>query len=268
MAAHTKTAKAPRKRATGPARAQESKPVAVVEETPTEKPAFQPVKLSAGSTGMTIPEDKAQAIAAMHIAGVPITRICEEVGVSYHTAAALIRNRPELLDMARDVTAKNWKTLAALGTAQLVDRLPQMKDQALSVLAAIATEKAELLAGGATSRVEIIAAPAVDEWSDVVDGVVIESVPVSIGNTGRTRAAKGQTHPALVSAPSAGGEQPLAFDCSDTVDADGVSVFEPVEAPFLPPPPPTDRGGAGVAPSSKTSLPYSLSDAEIFRKST
>jgi hypothetical protein len=50
-----------------------------------------------------------------------------------------------------------------------------MKDQALSVLSAIATEKAELLSGGATSRVEIIAAPAVDEWSDVVDGVVIES---------------------------------------------------------------------------------------------
>jgi hypothetical protein len=60
-----------------------------------------------------------------------------------------------------------------------------MKDQALSVLSAIATEKAELLSGGATSRVEIIAAPAVDEWSDVVDGVVIESSPVSTGNTGR-----------------------------------------------------------------------------------
>jgi hypothetical protein len=173
MPPHTKTAPKARKRATGPSKAQEFEPAKASEEAPTEKPAFQPVKLSAGSTGMTVPEDKAQAVAAMHIAGVPITRICEEVGVSYHTAAALIRNRPELLDMARDVTAKNWKTLAALGTAQLVDRLPQMKDQALSVLSAIATEKAELLAGGATSRVEIIAAPAVDEWSDVVDGVVL-----------------------------------------------------------------------------------------------
>jgi hypothetical protein len=47
--------------------------------------------------------------------------------------------------------------LAALGTAQLVDRLPEMKDQALSVLSAIATEKAELLpverqAGSRSSR--------------------------------------------------------------------------------------------------------------------
>jgi transposase-like protein len=221
-----------------------------------------------GATGLTIPEDKAQAIAAAHSAGVPVTRICKELGVGYHTVAALIRNRPELLASARDITANNWRTLAALGTAELVDRLPEMKDQALSVLSAIATEKAELLSGGATSRVEIIAAPAVDEWSDVVDGVVIESVPVSIGNTGRTRAAKGQVHPALLSAPRAEGEQPPALECSDTVGEDGVSVFEPVEAPFLPPPPPTDRGGAGVAPSSKISLPYSLSDSEIFRKST
>jgi transposase-like protein len=219
-----------------------------------------------GATGLTIPEDKAQAIAAAHSAGVPVTRICKELGVGYHTVAALIRNRPELLASARDITANNWRTLAALGTAELVDRLPEMKDQALSVLSAIATEKAELLSGGATSRVEIIAAPAVDEWSDVVDGVVVESVAVSIGNTGRTRAAKGQDHPALLSAPTAGGEQPPALECSDTVDADGVSVFEPVEAPFLPPAPPVGVGEEGGSRSSNTTLPNSLSDDEIFRK--
>jgi len=263
MGANTKTAPKARKRATGPARAQESKPVAVAEETPTENPA--PFKMS-GATGLTIPEDKAQAIAAAHSAGVPVTRICKELGVGYHTVAALIRNRPELLASARDITANNWRTLAALGTAELVDRLPEMKDQALSVLSAIATEKAELLSGGATSRVEIIAAPAVDEWSDVVDGVVIESVPVSIGNTGRTRAAKGQVHPALVSAPRTEGEQPPALECSDTVGEDGVSVFEPVEAPFLPPAPPVGVGEEGGSRSSNTTLPNSLSDDEIFRK--
>jgi transposase-like protein len=220
-----------------------------------------------GATGLTIPEDKAQAIAAAHMAGVPVTRICKELGVGYHTVAALIRNRPELLASARDITANNWRTLAALGTAELVDRLPEMKDQALSVLSAIATEKAELLSGGATSRVEVIAAPAVDEWSDVVDGVVIESVPVSIGIASQTRAAKGQTHPALLSAPCAGGEQPLGFGprYSDAVDV--VPVFEPVEDRFLPPPPPATTGGAGVRPSSRTSYPDSSDDSKIFSKS-
>ena len=265
MASNTKTAPKARKRATGPARVQESEPAKATEPAPTEKPA--PFKMS-GATGLTIPEDKAQAIAAAHSAGVPVTRICKELGVGYHIVAALIRNRPELLASARDITANNWRTLAALGTAELVDRLPEMKDQALSVLSAIATEKAELLSGGATSRVEIIAAPAVDEWSDVVDGVVIESSAVSIGIASRTAAPKGPTPPPPALVDRADGEQPLVSERSDTVGADGVSVFEPVEAPFLPPPPPTDRGGAGVASSSKRSLPNSLSDSEIFRKST
>jgi hypothetical protein len=196
---------------------------------------------------------------------VPVTRICKELGVGYHTVAALIRNRPELLASARDITANNWRTLAALGTAELVDRLPEMKDQALSVLSAIATEKAELLSGGATSRVEVIAAPAVDEWSDVVDGVVIESA-VSIGNASRTRAPKGMTPPPPALVDGADGEQPLVSDCSDTVGADGVSVFEPVEAPFLPPAPPVGVGEEGSSRSSNTILPNSLSDDEIFRK--
>jgi DNA-binding CsgD family transcriptional regulator len=264
MAANTKTAKAPRKRATGPARAQESKAVAVVDEAPTEKPA--PVVIQ-GVTALTIPEDRAKAIAAAHMAGMSIREICQQFNCSHHTIAALIRNRPELLAAAREITANNWRTLAALGSASLIDRMPDMKDHALTVMTAIATEKAELLSGGATSRVEVIAAPAVDEWSDVVEGVVIESA-VSIGNASRTRAPKGPTPPppALVDRPS--GEQPLALECSDTVDADGVSVFEPVEAPFLPPAPPSDRGGEAVPSSSKRSLPNSLSDAEIFRKST
>jgi transposase-like protein len=261
MPPKVRTAKATRKPVPEPSRAQELGPDKAAEEAPTEKPA--PFKMS-GATGLTIPEDKAQAIAAAHMAGVPVTRICKELGVGYHTVAALIRNRPELLASARDITANNWRTLAALGTAELVDRLPEMKDQALSVLSAIATEKAELLSGGATSRVEVIAAPAVDEWSDVVDGVVIESAPVPMGNTGRTAAAKGKAAPAKVLPPYADGEQPLASDCSVTVDAAGVSVFEPVGAQFLPPPPPTDRGGAGVRSSSRPSLPDSLDDSEIF----
>jgi len=264
MASHTKTAKAPRKRATGPAKAQELAAVTVAEEAPIEKPA--PFKMSAGSTGLTIPEDKAQAVAALHIAGVPITRICEEVGISYHTAAALIRNRPELLEMARDVTAKNWKTLAALGTAQLVDRLPQMKDQALSVLSAIATEKAELLSGGATSRVEVIAAPAADEWGDVVEGVILEPVPT--GNTGQPRAAKGSAAPAPALPDHAGGEQPLGYGPRYSEAVDVVPEFEPSGPGFLPPPPPTDGGGAGVRPSSRTSYPDSSNDDKIFSKST
>jgi len=244
------------------------KPPQKATKAPQEPKADTPAPVVVqGATGLNVPEDKAKAIAAAHMAGVPIKEICRTFNCSHHTIAALIRNRPELLANARDITANNWRTLAALGTASLIDRLPDMKDHALTVMSAIATEKAELLSGGATSRVEVIAAPAVDEWSDVVEGVVIESAPVSIGIASRTRAAKGSAALVEVSAPSASGEQPPALECSDTVGPDGVSVFEPIGAQFLPPPPPTDRGGAGVRSSSRPSLPDSLDDSEIFHKS-
>jgi DNA-binding CsgD family transcriptional regulator len=214
MPPHTKTAPKARKRATGPARAQESEPAKATEPAPTEKP--MPVVIQ-GVTALTIPEDRAKAIAAAHMAGMSIREICQQFNCSHHTIAALIRNRPELLAAAREITANNWRTLAALGSASLIDRMPDMKDHALTVMTAIATEKAELLSGGATSRVEVIAAPAVDEWSDVVDGVVVESSAVSIGNASRTAAPKGPTPPppALVDRPS--GEQPPAFPSVPTL---------------------------------------------------
>jgi AcrR family transcriptional regulator len=233
-------------------------------EQPAAVPS-QPVRTNAGFTGMNIPEETAQKIAALHLAGVPVTRIAKELGVSYHTITALVRNRPELLEAARDVTAKNWKTLAALGTAELVDRLPEMKDQALSVLAAIATEKSELLAGGATSRIEVVSAPSADEWMDVVDGVVIESSS-AMGITGQTRAPKAHVSTQPPRLEAASGEQPPALECSVSVDAAGVSVFEPDEARFLPPPPPSDGGGAGVRPSSRSSYPDSTDDEKFFTK--
>jgi hypothetical protein len=228
-------------------------------------PLPQPVRVNNGSTGLNLPEEKQEAIARMHAAGVPVTRIASEVGVSYHSVAGLIRNRPDLLDAARDITSKNWRTLAALGTAQLVDRLPEMKDQALSVLAAIATEKAELLSGGATSRVEIVSAPSADEWLDVVDGVIVESSP-AMGNTGQSRAPKAHNRTQSPRLEQPSGEQPSVSCSVSSVDADGVPTFEPDEARFLPPPPPSDGGGAGVARSSRPSYPDSTDDEKFFTK--
>ncbi len=248
----------PRKVAKGQAAKASEQPAA---------PLPQPVRVNNGSTGLNLPEDKQEAIARMHAAGVPVTRIASEVGVSYHSVAGLIRNRPDLLEAARDITSKNWRTLAALGTAQLVDRLPEMKDQALSVLAAIATEKAELLAGGATSRIEIVSAPSADEWLDVVDGVVIESAPLPTGITGQSRAPKAHKRTHSPTLEGASGEQPCVSECSVSVDAAGVSVFEPVEDRFLPPPPPTDGGEGGIRRSSRPSYPDSTDDEKFFTKS-
>jgi hypothetical protein len=139
-----------------------------------------------GTTGMEVPEAKVEKIMAAHVAGVPVTQICRAYNCSYHTVVALVRNRPEMLEKARQIAANNWKTLAAIGTAELFERLPDMKDQALSVLSAIASEKSELLSGNPTQRVEHVMAPAADQWSDFVSGLrsanVIDVVAEPVGS--------------------------------------------------------------------------------------
>ena len=122
-------------------------------------------------TGEDVPEAKAEKIAAAHLAGMSVRQICRAFSTSHHTVTALIRNRPELLERARDVTARNWKTIAAMGTAEILDRIPDMKDQGLVIMAAVATDKSELLSGGPTQRVEHVMAPAADAWQDFVAGL-------------------------------------------------------------------------------------------------
>jgi len=152
-----------------------------------------------GHTGEDVPPGKAMQIMEAHVAGMPATRIARAYNTSYHTVIALIRNRPEMLEKARVTAANNWKTLAAVGTAELLDRVPDMKDHGLVIMSAVASEKAELLSGGATHRVEHVMAPAADEWLTFVAGlkrraeatdVAFEPVsgPADAGEKGSARA--------------------------------------------------------------------------------
>jgi hypothetical protein len=129
-----------------------------------------------GYTGMQVPEAKAKAIAAAHIAGMPSTQICKAFNCNWQTVMAIVRNRPELLDKAREITGRNWKTLAAVGTAELIDRIPDMRNHELTIMSAVSTEKSELLSGGATQRVEHVTAPAAEAWASFVSGLKSEQV--------------------------------------------------------------------------------------------
>ena len=161
-------------------------------KAPKPEPEIAPVHFGR-STGLDVPEAKAEKIAAAHMAGMSIREICRAFNTSYPTIMALIRNRPELLERAREITSKNWKTLAAVGTAELFTRIPDMKSHELTIMSAVATEKSELLAGGATQRVEHVLAPAADQWSDFVSGlkseqvidVTPERVDLPVGSEGR-----------------------------------------------------------------------------------
>ena len=134
------------------------------------EPEIAPVVIH-GSTGLEVPEAKAEKIAAAHLAGMGVKEICRAFNTSHHTVAAIIRNRPELLERAREITSKNWRTLAAMGTAELFGRVPDMKSHELTIMSAVATEKSELLSGGVTQRVEHVMAPAADDWQSFVSGL-------------------------------------------------------------------------------------------------
>ena len=137
---------------------------------PNTEPEVPLVRIQ-NRTGEDVPDAKAEKIAAAHLAGMSVRQICRAFNTSHHTVTALIRNRPELMERARDVTARNWRTIAAIGTAEILDRIPDMKDQGLVIMAAVATDKSELLSGGPTQRVEHVMAPAADAWQDFVAGL-------------------------------------------------------------------------------------------------
>lgn len=137
----------------------------------TERDPDRPIVNVNGYTGMMVPESKAKAIAAAHAAGMPATQICKAFNCNWQTVMALIRNRPELIEKAREITGRNWRTLAAVGSAELLDRIPDMKNHELTIMSAVSTEKAELLSGGATQRVEHTMAPAAESWSAFVEGL-------------------------------------------------------------------------------------------------
>jgi hypothetical protein len=151
-----------------------------------------------GHTGEDVPPGKVAEILAAHVGGMPATRIARAFNTSFHTIIALIRNRPEALDKARQTAANNWKTLAAVGTAELLDRVPDMKDHGLVIMSAVASEKAELLSGGATARVEHVMAPAADAWQEFVSGLRkgAEVIDVTFEPVG-TQAAEPQKAAAL-----------------------------------------------------------------------
>ena len=52
-----------------------------------------------------------------------------------------------------------------------MERLPDIKDSQLGIIAGISTDKAELLAGQPTARIEVSMAPAADQWLEFVAGL-------------------------------------------------------------------------------------------------
>lgn len=125
-------------------------------------------------TGLAMPDAKAERVATAFLSGMSIRAICRAYGTSHQSVVALIKNRSDLLEKARELTAKNWRTLAVAGTAELLERLEDLNSHQLGILSAIAVDKDLLLSGQPTQRIEVSIAPAADQWAEFVAGLRAE----------------------------------------------------------------------------------------------
>ena len=133
-----------------------------------------------GSTGLGIPEDRAQRILCAVEAGIPLTTICREFAVSHHTVHALVRNRQDLMAKASSIIKGNWAYIAMMTSAELAARLADMKDTALTMLAGIAADKNLLMGGQPTQRIEHSVAPAAEAWSSFVEQIRRDTKPSDV----------------------------------------------------------------------------------------
>ena len=116
------------------------------------------------NTGLRIPKRKAERIIAAYVSGMSVRGICRAFRTNWSAVAALIRNRPEMVEKARTEAQEAWATLAALGTAELLARQQNMTMQSLVTAVGIATEKAALLEDTGEHAPEVPEEPASEAW--------------------------------------------------------------------------------------------------------
>ena len=123
------------------------------------------------NTGLRIPKRKAERIIAAYVSGMSVKGICRAFGTNWSAVAALIRNRPEMVEKARTEAQQTWATLAALGTAELLARQMDMTAHSLVTVVGIATDKAALLEDTVEQAPEAPEEPASEAWAAYVRGI-------------------------------------------------------------------------------------------------
>lgn len=99
---------------------------------------------------------KAKVAAVQAVAASSVLAAAEATGVPESTLRYWL-DKPEfaeLRDKTREEASKGWEVIQHLALARLRDLIPTMEPRDLTVLAGIAVDKSQLLAGGATSRTE------------------------------------------------------------------------------------------------------------------
>lgn len=117
------------------------------------------------------PEKFDQIIRAL-ASGEPVRSIASRLGVDKTTVSGIRQHHPELLATARDRLSKSFMEVATIASEEALHRAlndpDKMSYRDLVLGAAIATDKALLLSGQATERVEVMVRHDEDEFDRIL----------------------------------------------------------------------------------------------------
>jgi hypothetical protein len=134
--------------------------------------------------------------------GLGVRQLCRAYRVSHHTVAAVMARESQAVATVKERTVSVLRTFGRLAADRLLDEVDQIPIQSLPIALGIAVEKAELLSGGATSRIEHSeSGPTHEDYLRMIQGKVIEAelVPAT-GFEGEEVAQKEADPAALVQA--------------------------------------------------------------------
>ena len=221
-----------------------------------------------------------RAIVEGYAQGLGIRQLCRAYSVSHHTVAVVLAREPKAVATLKEGTISTLRTFAKLAADRLLDEVNDIPIQQLAVPLGISIDKAQLLDGGATSRIEHTeTGPTHDDYLKLISETVIEAeiVPVT-GLEGGTDSLKVQAEPvelqagdieagpaALLPGETFPGTLPTGNDGNDASPDEQSGSFMPsvsVEAedatPFATP---SDRSGDQSTPSNELLEAPGASDA-------
>ena len=133
--------------------------------------------------------------------GLGVRQLCRAYRVSHHTIAAVMSRESQAVATLKERTVSVLRTFGRLAADRLLDEVDQIPIQSLPIALGIAVEKAELLSGGATSRIEHIEGPTHEDYMKLITGQVIEAeILPATGLSGEDVSIKGTAEPLEVQA--------------------------------------------------------------------
>jgi hypothetical protein len=108
--------------------------------------------------------------------GLGVRQLCRAYRVSHHTVAAVMARESQAVATLKERTVSVLRTFGRLAADRLLDEVDQIPIQSLPIALGIAVEKAELLSGGATSRIEHAdSGPTHEDYLRMISGKVIDA---------------------------------------------------------------------------------------------